>query len=87
MKLTLVISKGKNGYLIGQIKEFPKVITQGITIEELRENITDALEIYLEDIREGYQPDGEIVLEEEIVISGGPLFSETVKFPVGKLYG
>jgi len=87
MKLTLVIKKKKNGYLIGQIKEFPKVITQGITIEELRENITDALEIYLEDIREGYQPDGEIVLEEEIVISGGPLFSETVKFPVGKLYG
>ena len=68
MKLTLVVKKGKNGYLIGQVKEFPKVITQGITIEELRENIADALEMYLEDIREIYQPDGELVLEEEIVI-------------------
>ena len=69
MKLTLVVKKGKNGYLIGQIKEFPKVITQGITIEELRENIADALEMYLEDIREIYQPDCEIVLEEKILIT------------------
>ena len=33
MELTLVIKKGKNGYLIGQIKKLPSVFTQGITIE------------------------------------------------------
>ena len=49
MKLTLIIKKGQSGFLIGQIKELPAVFTQGITIEEVRENIADALEMYLED--------------------------------------
>ncbi len=55
MKLTLVIKKGKNGFLIGQIKEMWGVFTQGLSIEELKENITDFLEIYLGDVREHYQ--------------------------------
>lgn len=66
MKLTLIVKKGKNGYLIGQIKELPEVFTQGLTIEELKENIGDALEMYLEDVRERYQPDGEMLKEEEM---------------------
>ena len=66
MKLTLIIKKGQSGFLIGQIKELPEVFTQGLTIVELRENITDALEMYLEDVRERYQPDGEMLLEEEM---------------------
>lgn len=66
MKLTLIVKKGKNGFLIGQIKELPAVFTQGLTIEELKENIGDALEMYLEDVRERYQPDGEMLQEEEL---------------------
>ena len=66
MKLTLIVKKGKNGYLIGQIKELPAVFTQKLTVEELKENIADALEMYLEDVRERYQPDGEMLLEEEM---------------------
>lgn len=66
MKLTLIVKKGKNGFLIGQIKELPEVFTQGLTIEELKENIGDALEMYLEDVRERYQPDGEMLQEEEL---------------------
>ncbi len=69
MKLTLIIKKGKDGFLIGQIKELPAVFTQGKTIEELRENIADVLELYLEDIREQYIPDGEMLLEEEITFA------------------
>jgi predicted RNase H-like HicB family nuclease len=49
MKLTLVIKKGKSGYLVGQLKELPQVFTQGKNNEELRENIKEALEMYLED--------------------------------------
>ena len=56
MKYTLVIKKGQNGFLIGQLKEFPAVFTQGTTLAELKENIIDALEMHLEDIRETYQP-------------------------------
>lgn len=66
MKLTLIIKKGKDGYLIGQIKEIPAVFTQGLTIDELKENIADALEMYLEDVRENYKPDGEMLQEEEL---------------------
>lgn len=66
MKLTLIIKKGSNGYLIGQIKELPEVFTQGLTVEELKENIADALEMYLEDVRERYQPNGDMLQEEEM---------------------
>ena len=66
MTLTLVIKKGKNGFLIGQLKELPAVFTQGLTVEEVKENIMDSLEMYLEDIREQYHPDGEMLLEEEM---------------------
>lgn len=66
MKLTLIVKKGKNGYLIGQIKELPAVFTQGLTVDELKENIADALEMYLEDVRERYQPDGDMLQEEEM---------------------
>ena len=49
MKLTVKISEGKNNFLIGQIKEIPSVLTQGKTINEVKENIKDALELYLQD--------------------------------------
>ncbi len=69
MTLTLVIKKGKNGYLIGQLKEMPAVFTQGLTVEEVKENIFDSLELYLEDIREQYHPDGEMLQEEELTFA------------------
>ena len=49
MKITLLITQGSN-FLIGSIKEIPAVLTQGTTILEVKENILDALELYLEDI-------------------------------------
>jgi predicted RNase H-like HicB family nuclease len=69
MTLTLVIKKGKNGYLIGQLKEIPAVFTQGLTVEEVKENIVDSLELYLEDIREQYRPEGEMLQEEELTFA------------------
>ena len=69
MKLTLVVKKGKNNFLVGQLKELPEVFTQGQNMKELRENILDALEMYLEDLRENYTPKGEMLSEEEIVIA------------------
>lgn len=51
MKLTLLIGQGKT-QLTGQLKEIPGVLTQGQTVEEVKENIQDALALYLEDMRE-----------------------------------
>lgn len=67
MKLTLVIKKGKSGYLIGQLKEIPEVFTQGLTVDEVKENILDSLDLYLEDVREQYQPNGDMIQEEELL--------------------
>lgn len=66
MKLTLVIRKGTT-HLIGQIKEIPGILTQGQTVEEVKENITDALALYLEDIREDNSDDmSDIISQEEL---------------------
>ena len=69
MKFTLVIKQGKDGFLIGQLKELPEVFTQGLTISELKENIADVLEMYFEDMRENYEPQGVMLEEEEIVFA------------------
>ena len=67
MGLTLVMKKGQNGFLIGQLKEMPAVFTQGLTVDEVKENILDALELYLEDLREDYVSVNEMIEEEELV--------------------
>ncbi|GHT25153.1 hypothetical protein AGMMS4957_19440 [Bacteroidia bacterium] len=67
MKSTLVIKRGRDGYYIGQLKELPAVFTQGLSIDEVKENIADVLEMYLEDLRECYNPQGEMLEEAEMV--------------------
>jgi predicted RNase H-like HicB family nuclease len=67
MKLTLVISKGEEFY-IGTIKEIPAVITQGKTIDEARENVMDALALYLENMKETNKLEN-TVLEEDLMLA------------------
>jgi len=67
MKLTNVISKGEEFY-IGAIKEIPAVLTQGTTVEETRENVIDALQLYLEDMQQEKLFEN-TVLEEDLLIA------------------
>ncbi|MGN6604196.1 MAG: type II toxin-antitoxin system HicB family antitoxin [Ginsengibacter sp.] len=67
MKLTMVISKGEEFY-IGRIKEIPAVLTQGSTVEETKENVLDALKLYLEDMQ-SEEDNSNNVLEEDLIIS------------------
>jgi len=69
MKYTLVIKQGQNGFLIGQLKELPAVFTQGLTTSELKENIADVLELYMEDMREKYVTQGAMLDEEEMIFA------------------
>ncbi|MBN1970256.1 MAG: type II toxin-antitoxin system HicB family antitoxin [Candidatus Delongbacteria bacterium] len=46
------IQKGENGFYVGQIEEMPEVISQGKTIEELKENLIDAFNLIIECRRE-----------------------------------
>ncbi len=64
--MTLRISKGDK-YFIGTIREIPEVITQGKTIEETKENILDALQLYLESMQEETESLN-VVMEESIKI-------------------
>ncbi|GHT69815.1 hypothetical protein FACS189452_10570 [Bacteroidia bacterium] len=68
MKYTLIVKQGQNGFLIGMLKEFPDVFTQGLTLAELKENIADALAMHLDDLRERYVPQGN-VFEEELIFA------------------
>jgi len=67
MKLTLVISKGEEFY-IGTTKEIPAVITQGKTIDEARENVMEALALYLENMKETNKLEN-TVLEEDLMLA------------------
>ena len=67
MKLTIAISKGEQ-YYVGTIKEIPGVVTQRETIEETKENVMDALELYLEAMESESELEN-IVLEEDLTIS------------------
>ena len=67
MKLTIVISKADDMF-IGSIKEIPSVLTQGYTIEETKENVIDALQLYLEAMQQEESP-VTTVLQEELTIA------------------
>jgi len=48
IEFTSIIENGENGWLIGQIMEIPAVISQGKTIDELKANLLDALNLILD---------------------------------------
>lgn len=47
MKVSIDIIKGEE-FFIASVKEFPAVLSQGRSIEEAKENILDALQLFLE---------------------------------------
>ncbi len=48
MKLTALIEKSDDGWFVGQLEEFPAILSQGKTIEELKFNLKDALNLLLD---------------------------------------
>ncbi len=58
-ELTIIVQKDlESGWFVGQIEEFPAAISQAKTIDELEENLKDALKLLLEvqkeDLRKDY---------------------------------
>ena len=49
---TAIIEKSEDGWYVGQLEELPEVISQGKTIEELKNNLQDALELIISYQRE-----------------------------------
>ncbi len=48
MKFTAIIEKSQDGWYVGQLEELPAVLSQGKTIDELKGNLLDALQLLLE---------------------------------------
>jgi len=57
MDLTILVEKGENGFYVGQIQEYPPVMSQGATLDELKENLKDALTLFLEVQKEQVEKD------------------------------
>ena len=47
-KFTAVIEEGENGWLVGQAEEVPEAISQSKTVEELHDNLKDAVKLVFE---------------------------------------
>lgn len=52
MKLTAIIHDAGDGWLAGQIAEYPAAISQGQSLNELKANLLDALSLLFEVERE-----------------------------------
>jgi predicted RNase H-like HicB family nuclease len=70
MRFTAIIERDAEGVFVGQIEEVPAAISQGATLEELKENLQDALELIFsvnrEEVEANYQ--GKIFFREKISI-------------------
>ena len=55
VSISAIIEISPEGWYVGQLEEFPEVISQGKTIEELKENLKDALSLVMEEQREKTQ--------------------------------
>ncbi len=60
MKFTAIIEKSEDGWYVGQIEEMPAAISQGKTIEELKANLIDALQLIMEVNRESTEKEYEM---------------------------
>jgi hypothetical protein len=45
LELTAIIEKSEDGLYVGQVEELPGAISQGRTIDEVMENLTDAMDV------------------------------------------
>lgn len=72
MRFTAIIEQDENGLYVGQIEEVPAAIAQGESLEELKENLQDALEMIFEVNREEVEANyrGKIFIKEKISLPG-----------------
>ena len=48
----VIVERGMDGYFIAEVPELPGCYTQGKTMKELMSNIKEAIELYIESMRE-----------------------------------
>lgn len=69
-KFKIIIEKGNNGGFIGEAPELPGCYSQGSTIKELKENMIEAIELYLESKKDlSQKPNKKFIRIGEVVIN------------------
>ncbi|MCL5667522.1 MAG: type II toxin-antitoxin system HicB family antitoxin [Candidatus Thermoplasmatota archaeon] len=56
MKYTVILEPGEDGYIIVNVPALPGCITQGKTREEALKNAREAIELYIEVLKEDNEP-------------------------------
>jgi predicted RNase H-like HicB family nuclease len=68
MKYTIVIHQDFNGGYWAEAPELPGCVSQGETLKELKKNMHEAIEGYLEVmLEEGRQPEASVKVDEVLV--------------------
>lgn len=62
-KFTIIVNKEKEGGYNGQCLELPGAISQGETLDELKTNMTDAINLVLEYIQERVKKEKSKIIE------------------------
>lgn len=45
--ITALVEKSEDGWFVGQMEEFPEVLSQGKTVSEVKTNLLDALNVFV----------------------------------------
>ncbi|MDP3434282.1 MAG: type II toxin-antitoxin system HicB family antitoxin [Bacteroidota bacterium] len=71
MDYTAIIEKSEDGYYVGQVQEMPEAIAQGKTIDELKQNLLDALQLVIDYQREQTinQYKGRKIIRRKLILS------------------
>ena len=56
MKYTVILDPGEDGYIVVNVPALPGCITQGKTREEALKNAREAIELYIEVLKEDNEP-------------------------------
>lgn len=70
MKLTALIEKSEDGWFVGQLEEFPEVLSQGKTLSEVKSNLLDALSVLVDANRESvaFNNKGKKIIREQLEV-------------------
>ncbi len=70
IKFTAIIEKSDDGWFVGQVEEMPAAISQGKTIEEVKDNLLDAVKLLMETNRELMEKEyeGKTIMKEDLFI-------------------
>ena len=56
MKYTVILEPGEDGYIIVNVPALPGCITQGKTTEDALKNVREAIELFIEVLKEDNEP-------------------------------